>query len=512
MTAASAPPGTSFLATRRGKLTLAFLCVVGLLDFLDTSIVNVALPSIQRDLHFSQQNLQWVLSGYTVTYGGFLLLGGRLADLLGRRLVLVTGTALFAVSSLAGGVAQNSGTLIGARLAQGLGAALMTPAGLSILTTSFNNGTDRVKALGAWGAMGGIASVFGVFLGGLISAGPGWRWVLFINPPICVIVIAVAYRLVSGEAPRRARLASFDTPGALLGTAGMLLLIFALVEAPDHGWGSATTIGELASAGALLGLFVLNEARRREPLVPLSIFRIKGLAAADATQVLAVAGFYSTFFFVTLYMQDVLHFSALRAGAAYIPVAAIVAVGAGGGSGLISRIGTRPLIVAGSLIAAGGIFWVSHIPAHGYYWTDVFPAMMVMGIGLGAVFVGVQTAANAGVPTDKAGLAGALINASFQVGGALGLAIFSALATARTRELLAAHASAPTALAGGYARALLAAAIFVAAAAVIGLRAANTKGEPAAEPSIEITGMDIDDVAVNGAPRSPAAAAEETFG
>ena len=512
MTAATAPPGTSFLATRRGKLTLAFLCVVGLLDFLDTSIVNVALPSIQRDLHFSQQSLQWVLSGYTVTYGGFLLLGGRLADLLGRRLVLVTGTALFAVSSLVGGVAQNSGTLIGARLAQGIGAALMSPAGLSILTTSFNSGTDRVKALGAWGAMGGIASVFGVFLGGVISAGPGWRWVLFINPPICVIVIAVAYRLVSGEAPRRARLASFDTPGALLGTAGMLLLIFALVKAPDRGWGSATTLGELACAGALLGLFALNEARRREPLVPLSIFRIKGLAAADATQVLAVAGFYSTFFFVTLYMQEVLHFSALRAGAAYVPVAAIVAVGAGGGSGLISRIGTRPLIVAGSLIAAGGIFWVSRIPAQGYYWTDIFPAMMVMGIGLGAVFVGVQTAANAGVPADKAGLAGALINASFQVGGALGLAIFSALATARTRELLAAHAPAPAALAGGYARALLAAAIFVAAAAVIGLRAANTKGEPTTQAATEITGVAIDDIAVKGAPRSPAAAQEPTPG
>jgi EmrB/QacA subfamily drug resistance transporter len=503
MTAATAPPGPSFLATRRGRLTLAFLCVVGLLDFLDTSIVNVALPSIQHDLHFSQQSLQWVLSGYTVTYGGFLLLGGRLADLFGRRSVLVAGTALFAISSLVGGVAQDSGTLVGARLAQGLGAAFMSPAALSILTTSFNTGTDRVKALGAWAAMGGIASVFGVFLGGLISAGPGWRWVLFINPPICAAVIVAAYRLVSahGEASARARLASFDTPGALLGTGGMLLLIYAMVKAPDNGWGSAATIGELIGAGALLTLFVFNEARQREPLVPLSIFRIKGLAAADATQVLGIAGFYSTFFFVTLYMQEVLHFSALRAGAAYVPVAAIVAVGADGSSGLISRIGTRPLIVAGSLIAAGGIAWVSRIPPHGYYWSDIFPAMMVMGIGLGAVFVGVQTAANAGVPAGQAGLAGALINASFQVGGALGLAIFSALATARTHELLAAHAPAPAALAGGYARALLAAAIFVGAAAVIGLRAANTKGEPPAEPAPEITGVAIGD-AVNGVPRS----------
>jgi EmrB/QacA subfamily drug resistance transporter len=487
------------------------LCVVGLLDFLDASIVNVALPSIQHDLHFSQQSLQWVLSGYIVTYGGFLLLGGRLADLLGRRSVLVAGTVLFGVSSLVGGVAQDPATLIGARLAQGLGAALMSPAGLSILTTSFNSGTDRVKALGAWGAMGGIASVFGVFLGGLLSAGPGWRWVLFINPPICAVVIVAAYRLVSargayGEPAGRPRLASFDTPGALLGTGGMLLLIYALVKAPDNGWGSATTIGELFGAGILLALFIGNERRQREPLVPLSIFRVKGLAAADATQVLAIAGFYSTFFFVTLYMQEVLHFSALRAGAAYVPVAAIVAVGAGGGSGLISRIGTRPLIVAGSLIAAGGIWWASRIPAHGFYWTGIFPAMMVMGIGLGAVFVGVQTAANAGVPAGQAGLAGALINASFQVGGALGLAIFSALATARTHELLAARVPAPAALAGGYARALLAAAIFVAVAAVIGLRTANTRGEPATEPATEPTTGISDPAPLTPAPLTPAGA------
>jgi predicted MFS family arabinose efflux permease len=329
--------------------------------------------------------------------------------------------------------------------------------------------------------------------------------VLFINPPICAIVIVVAFRLVSGGAPRRLRQARFDLAGALLGTSGMLLLIYALVNAPSRGWGSTTTIGELAGAGVLLTALVVNELRHPDPILPLSIFRIKGLAAADVTQVLAVAGFYSTFFFVTLYMQEVLHFSALRAGAAYVPVAAIVAVGAAGGSGLISRIGTRPLIVAGSVIAAGGIFWVSRIPAHGYYWTGIFPAMMVMGIGLGAVFVGVQTAANAGVPADKAGLAGALINASFQVGGALGLAIFSALATARTRELLAAHAPAPAALAGGYARALLASAIFVAVAAVIGLRTANTKGEPAAE----VTAMAIDDAAA-GAGRSPAGREEET--
>jgi EmrB/QacA subfamily drug resistance transporter len=509
MTEAMAPPGASFLATRKGQLTLAFLLVVALLDFMGIAIVNVALPSIQRDLHFSQQNLQWVISGYVVTYGGFMLLGGRLADLLGRRVTLVLGTAVFGITAIIGGAAPNAGTLVGARLAQGIGAALMTPAGLSAVTTSFNTGTDRVKALGAWGAMGGLASVLGVFLGGVISSGPGWRWVLYINPPLCAVVIIAAYLLMSGEAPRRSGLASFDMPGALLGTAGMLLLVYALVKAPDNGWGSGSTIGELAGAGALLAALVINELRHPNPVLPLSIFKIKGLAATDAAQVLGLAGFNSAFFFITLYMQEVLHFSPLRAGAAYVPIAAIVAVGSIGGSGLVPRLGTRPLIIAGAVIATGGLYWVSRIPVHGYYWTDIFPPMMVMGLGLGLVFVGVQIAANAGVPPDKAGLAGALITASFQLGVALGLAILSALATARTSSLLSAHHAVPDALVGGYTRALLGATFFVGAVILIGLRAANTKGEPPGGTPAEITGVPVTD-AVNDAARFAASSDEET--
>src|SRR5215470_14144946 len=242
MPEAMAPPGASFLTTRKGQLTLAFLCLVAFLDFMGFAIMTVALPTIQRDLHFSQQNLQWVISGYTVTYGGFLLLGGRLADLLGRRVTLVIGTAVFGVTSVIGGAAPNAGTLVGARLAQGLGAALMTPAALSILTTSFNTGTDQVKALGGWGAMGGMGGVLGVILGGVISSGPGWRWVLYINAPLCALVLIAAYLLISGEAPRRSRLASFDVPGAVLGTSGMALLIYALIKAPGNGWGSGSTI------------------------------------------------------------------------------------------------------------------------------------------------------------------------------------------------------------------------------------------------------------------------------
>jgi EmrB/QacA subfamily drug resistance transporter len=497
MTHVPAPPGAPFLATRRGQLTLALLCVVALLDFTGIAIVNVALPSIQRDLHFSQQNLQWVISGYVVTYGGFLLLGGRLADLLGRRATLVLGTAVFAITAILGGAAPNAGTLVGARLAQGIGAALMTPAALSILTTSFNTGTDRVKALGAWGAMGGLGGVLGVFLGGVISAGPGWRWVLYINPPLCVIVIIAAYLLISGDAPRRSGLASFDTPGALLGTGAMLLLIYALVKAPDDGWGSGATIGELAGAAVLLAALVVNELRHPNPVLPLSTFKIKGLAATDVANVLGLAGFNTAFFFMTLYMQEVLHFSAVRAGAAYVPIAAIVAVGSIGGSGLVPRLGTRPLIVAGAVIATGGMYWVSRIPVHGYYWTDIFPPMMIMGLGLGLVFVGVQIAGNAAVPPDKAGLAGALITASFQLGVALGLAILSALATARTHSLLSTHHAVPDALVGGYTRALLGATFFVGAVVLVGLRAANTKGEPPGGtptdiPTVAITG-EVDD-------------------
>ena len=477
-------PQTSFLASRRGKLTLALVCAVGFLDFVDASIVNVALPSIRHHLHFSVQSLQWVLSGYLLTYGGFMLLGGRAADLLGRRRLLVTGTSTFAISSLAAGVAGSEGMLIGARLAQGVGAAMMMPAALSILTTSFHEGSDRNKALGAWGALAGLASAVGVFLGGVLSEGPGWRWVFFVNLPVCALILVATFRLISGERPR-ARLAHFDMPGAILVTAGMLLLVYALVRAPDIGWGRARTIGELAGAGALLAAFVVNERRQRNPLVPLSIFRIKGLAAANVTQVTALAGFYSMFFFITLYMQTVLGYSQIQAGSAYIPVTFGVAIASGVSSQLFARTGTRPIIVAGALLGAGGLYWLSRIPVHGSYLTDLLPGLMIMSFGLGAVFVGVTTAGNAGVPPDKAGLAAALINASTWLGGALGIAIFSAISTSRARHLLAAHASASDALTSGFHRALLAGSIFLLAAALIASRAINTRGEAVAHASLE---------------------------
>jgi EmrB/QacA subfamily drug resistance transporter len=473
----------SVLATRRGKQILALLCAVAFLDFVDAAIVNVALPSIRRDLGFSVQNLQWVLSGYLLTYGGFMLLGGRAADLLGRRRVLLAGTSLFMVSSMIAGAASTDVMLVGARLAQGAGAAMMIPSALSILTTTFTHGPDRHKAFGAWGAMAGLGSTAGVFLGGVISEGPGWRWVFFVNLPVCVAALVATLRLVPGER-ERVRITNFDTAGAVLATAGMLLLVYAVVDAPDTGWGATRTILELAIAGALLAAFALNELRHRNPLFPFSILRINGLAAADATQVIAMAGFYAMFFFITLYMQNVLGYSQIQAGAAYVPTTLGVAVAAGVASQLFVRTGTRPIIVGGALISAGAVFWLSRIPAHGSYLRDLLAPLVIMSLGLGAVFVGVTTAANAGVPADKAGLAAALVNASTWLGGALGLAIFSAISTSRAQDLLAAHASRPEALTSGFQRALVACSGFLLAAAVIALRATNTRGElaPLIEP------------------------------
>ena len=480
------------LRSRLGALTLLLLCAVQFLDIVDASIVNVALPSIQHSLHFSQQNLQWVASGYILTYGGFLLLGGRLGDLLGRRRMLITGLTVFAVASLTAGLANTSGLLVAARLVQGIGAALMAPAALSELTTSFREGKDRNTALGAWGAISGVAAAAGVFLGGLLAQGPGWRWVFFINPPICVLVAAGALLLLGSDSRAKAQAATFDTQGAVLITGAMLLLVYSLVRVPVVGWGSAQTILTLAASALLVAAFARNELRSRNPLIPFAILRVKGLVAADVTQLIAFAGFFSMFFFVTLYMQEVLGYSPLRAGAAYLPITAGFAVAGAITSQLITRIGTRPVVVAGCLIAAGGIYYLSRVPLHGSYVTDLLPGFLVMSLGAGSVFVSVAAAANAGVPGDKAGLAAGLFNASQQVGSALGLAILSVVAITRTDELLAAKVPPVIGLDAGYHRALLVGSLLMAVAALIALRIGNTRAtaplvladtEPVLEPA-----------------------------
>ncbi|WP_436777374.1 MFS transporter [Yinghuangia sp. YIM S09857] len=470
------PAAPSFLATGRGKLTLFLLCTVAFLDFVDASIVNIALPAIQRDLDLSNQSLQWVPSGYLLTYGGLMLLGGRMADLLGRRRVLTAGTVVFAIASLAGGVAQNSEVLIGARLAQGVGASMMLPAALSILTTSFGDGPDRHKALGVWAGTGALASAVGVFLGGVLTEGPGWRWVMFVNLPVCALVLPAIGRLIPDDR-RRASARDFDFLGTALATAGLLLLVYGLVKAPEQGWDSAETVVELASAGLLLAAFVVNESRSANPLMPLSVFRVKGLAAANATQLIAMSGFLAMFFFLTLYMQGVLGYSEIEAGSAFLPVCVGVGIAAGIASPLLARTGTRPVIVVGALVASGGVYMLSRIPVDGSYLTDLLPGLVVMSFGLGWVFVGVATAANAGVPADKAGLAAALLNTSQQLGGALGLAILSAVATSKTADRISAGQPAPEAYTDGYRQALLVGSVFLAAAALIAMFVANTRGE-----------------------------------
>jgi len=472
---ASGPSDPRLLTTTRGRLVLAMLCAVAFLDFVDASIINVALPSIRRDLHVSVQNLQWIPSGYLLTYGGFMLLGGRAADLLGRRLVLVAGTFVFGASALVGGLAQNSGTVIGSRLAQGVGAAMMLPSALSILTTTFREGPERYRALSAWGAMAGLGSAAGVLLGGLLTQGPGWRWVFLVKPPLCAIVIAGIFLLLEDDR-RRGRLVHFDLSGALLATSGALLLVYALVRAPITGWGSGTTIGELAGSGVLLAAFVVNEQRSKNPLLPLSIFRIKGLAAADITQLIGIAGMFAMFFFLTLYLQDVLGYSPIRTGLAYLPVTAGVGLSAGITPRLIGRVGIRPVFVAGTLVAGGGMLWLSRVPIHGSYPADLLPGLLILSVGLGAEFVAATNAANAGVPPQTAGLAAALFNASQWIGGALGLAIFSAIATARTNHLLAGHTAPVTALDAGFRQALIAASIFMLAAALFALRTTGGRG------------------------------------
>ncbi|MFB8274294.1 MFS transporter [Nocardia colli] len=474
----------SFLATRRGKLTLALLCLVAFLDFVDGSIVNVALPTIQHELGLSIPTLQWITSGYLLTYGGLMLLGGRLADLLGRRRVLIAGTILVGVASAIGGLAGSSGLLIGARFAQGVGAALMLPAALSILTTSFRVGSDRTTALSVWGGTAGLASAAGVFLGGVLTEGPGWRWVFYVNTPVCLLVLAVAPFLVPNDRRNEIR-GGFDVFGTALATGGLMLLVYGLVKAPEYGWSYVRTILQLGVAVALLIGFVFNERVTSDPLVPLSIFRVKGLAAANLTHLTLAAGMLAMFFFVTLYLQEVLGFGEFQAGNAYLPISLTIGAAAGVTAKIIGKTGTRPLIVVGSVISGLGLIWLSRISTDGSYLVDVLPPMVFMSIGLGVVFVANTTAANAGVPAEQAGLAAALLNTGQQIGGALSLAVLTAVATSHTAAQLTAGHPPLDAMTSGFRLALLIGGFITLSAAAIGLRTVNSRGETAAAPAAE---------------------------
>ena len=489
-TAVSAPrsPDATSLSSRRGVAILILLCLVQFMDVLDASILNIALPSIKRDLGFSQEGLQWIVNGYILTYGGFLLLGGRVADLLGRRRILVTGLIVFAGASMVGGLAHSESLLIAARFAQGFGAAMLSPAALSSLTTIFSKGRERNTALGAWAAVSGLGGAAGVLFGGLLTEGPGWRWVLFVNVPFAAVALVGAFALLKAERGK-ARFANFDALGAFLVTGGMLLLVYSLVKAPDFGWGAARTIGGLAVAATLLAGFVVNELRVRNPLVPMEILRVKGVAVADVTQLITAAGFLPMFFFLTLYMQTVLGYSPIQTGLAYLPLTGGFIIATSISSQLFARIGTKPVIVVGAVIASVGLYLLSRIPVGGSYASDILPGLLIASIGLGGVFVGATTAANAGVSEDKAGLAAGLLNTGTQLGAALGLAIFSALATERTTSVLqAGHSTVAHAATEGFQLALLTGAFFLLAAGGVALLTRNKRESAAVdeEPALDL--------------------------
>jgi EmrB/QacA subfamily drug resistance transporter len=441
---------------RRRWIALALLCVAQFVVVLDASIVNVALPTIGSALNFSQDNLSWVVNAYVLTFGGFLLLGGRMADLLGRRRVFMGGLILFALASLAGGLATNDAQLIAARAVQGLGAAILSPAALSIITTTFRDGAERNKALGAWGAVAGSGGAAGVLLGGVLTEYAGWEWVLWVNVPIGLAAAAIAPRLIA-ETRSESETRAFDIAGAVSVTAGLAALVYALVEAPDAGWGSGQTIGLLAGSLALLGAFVAIERRSASPLVPFSIFRIRTLTGANVVGLLTGASLFSMFFFISLYMQNVLGYSAIKAGLSYLPLAVSIIIAAGVASQLVTKVGFKPILATGMLLISGGLLWFGQISPDGGFLSDVLGPSLLAAVGLGFAFVPQTIAAVSGVADREAGLASGLINTSQQIGGALGLAVLSTVAFPQIDDAAAASGGQPSlgALTDGYADAFM---------------------------------------------------------
>jgi EmrB/QacA subfamily drug resistance transporter len=434
-TGAGIAPGVS-----RPGLVLAFLCIAQFMVFLDVSIVNVALPSIEHGLRIGEANLPYVVTLYGTALGGFLLLGSRLADTFGRRRMLQAGLALFGAASLASGLAHDQALLFTARGLQGLGSAMIAPAALSTLTTTFIGGAQRAKALGVWGALTGIASVAGVVFGGLLTDGPGWRWIFFINVPVAAVAVLTAPRVLPESHGNRLR---FDVPGAVLLTAGLLSLIYGLDSAISRGWGSAVVISGLCAAAVLLAAFAAVELRAPAPLVPFGVFRFATLRCANIATVFLLATVVTLFFFASLFMQQVLGFSPLRTGLSYAPLAVVVAVGAGIASNAVGRVPAKAVLGAGLLLVSVGLVLMARMPSGASYPAQILPVFLGTGLGMGLSFVPLQIAAQAGVPEERAGLAAGLINTSQEAGGALGVAIAATFAFRRVASLTAAAHGSP---------------------------------------------------------------------
>src|SRR5215469_11734941 len=442
---------------------LALLCGAFFMVLLDGTITLVALPSIGADLGFARQDLPWVLSAYALTFGGLLLLGGRAADLLGRRRVFIAGVAVFTAASLLCGLAWSPAALIAARAVQGAGAAIMTPTALSIISTTFTEGTERNKALGIWGALGGIGATTAWLIGGPLVDGPGWEWIFFINIPIGVAALALSLVLLResrGSLTRR----SYDPAGALTITGALVLLVYAVIKAPGAGWGDVRTILPLAGSAVLLAAFALIEARHPVPLVPLRIFRSRALAAADALTVLIGAVAVGMPFVLTLYAQRVLGYSALEFGVGSVVLAAGATAGAIAGQGAVGKAGFRPVATAGLALMGAGSLVLTQVSVHGSYFPDVFFGLLPCGLGIGLAFVTATVAALAGVAEHEAGLASGLSNTALQIGSALGVAIVSTVAVSRSKNYLAAHhgANPLVVLTAGYQSAFAACAVLAA--------------------------------------------------
>src|SRR3954464_5385610 len=458
----------SSTSTDRRWLALVLLAAAQFVVVLDASIVNVALPSIGQALHFSQDDLSWAVNAYTLTFGGFLLLGGRMADLIGRRAMFMSGLVLSACASLAGGLAQSDVWLIAARAVQGLGAALLSPAALSLVTTLFQEGPDRNKAMGVWGAVAGSGGAAGVLLGGMLTEWAGWGWVLFVNVPIGLAAALLSPRLLPEsrtEGPRH-----FDIAGAVTVTLGLSLLVYSLVNANSAGWASVETLALLGIAFALIAGFVFIERRTRAPLVPFpGIFRLRSIRGINVTALLIAMALFSMFFFISLYMQQVLGYSPLKAGLSYLPLAGGIIVSAGLAAQLVTRFGVKPVLVSGLLLTAIGLIWFAQISVGGSYLTDILGPSLLSAFGLGFAFVPMLTASVAGVEPHETGLASGLINTSQQVGGALGLAILAAIADSRRDTVLQSTHSLPDALTQGFQTALTVGAGFAVVGAILAL-------------------------------------------
>ncbi len=413
---------------------LAVVCAAFFMTVLDVSIVNVALPSIGKALDFSADNLQWVITAYAITFGGFLLLGGRSADLLGRRRVFYVGVTVFTIASFLCGLAWSEGVLIGARALQGFGAAIISPAALSIITTMFEEGPERNKALGIWGAIGGSGAAVGVLAGGVLTKYLGWEWIFFVNVPVGALALALAPRYVRESTSGRA--SSPDIAGAITVTAGLALLVYGVANAPSHGWTSAWTISRLAIAAALLISFLVIESRAKDPLMPFHIFRVKTVAGANVAGLLLGGVVFANFFVLTLYVQNVLAWSALKTGVTFIATAGTAILWAGIAQALVTRIGAKSVMAIGFVAMIAGMLWYTQVPVGASYWSDLLPGYLLVGFALPFCFVPVSIAALAGVEQHEAGLASGLINTAQQVGGAIGVAVASSVSLTHFNHLL----------------------------------------------------------------------------